>query len=220
MKLNRSLALVAILACSTALNAVAQGRVATVDVKRIFDGYWRTKQAAANLKEQAADMDKERKGFVDDYNKARGDYQKLLDSANDSLITGEERDKRKASAEKKLLEIRELEQTVQQYDRQATSTMQEKNRRMRDNILRDIREVVNSKARAANYGLVIDTAAEGASGTPVIIYSSGENDLTEAVLTQLNSTAPAELPKTEPAKDAKDGKEPKENKDAKEPKGK
>ncbi len=176
---------------------LAQSRVATVDVKRLFDGYWRTKQAAANLKEQAADMDKERKGFVDDYTKARQDYQKLLDSTADTVISAEERDKRKAAAEKKLLEIRELEQTVQQYDRQATSTMQEKNRRMRDNILRDIREVVNSKAKAGGYALVLDTAAEGINNTPVVMYSSGDSDLTDAVLTQLQSTAPADLPKAD-----------------------
>jgi len=197
MKLIRTLLLTALFSASLALPCFAQSRVATVDVKRLFDGYWRTQQAAANLKEQAADMDKERKGFVDDYTKARQDYQKLLDSATDTLISAEERDKRKAAAEKKLLEIKELEQTVQQYDRQATSTMQEKNRRMRDNILRDIREVVNSKAKAGGYALVVDTAAESVNNTPVVLYSAGDSDLTDAVLTQLNSTAPPDLPKTD-----------------------
>ena len=208
MKLIRTLLLTALLSASFALPCLAQSRVATVDVKRLFDGYWRTKQAAANLKEQAADMDKERKGFVDDYTKARQDYQKLLDSATDTLISAEERDKRKAAAEKKLLEIKELEQTVQQYDRQATSTMQEKNRRMRDNILRDIREVVNSKAKAGGYALVVDTAAESVNNTPVVLYSAGDSDLTDAVLTQLNSTAPPDLPKTD-AKPAEPQAEPK-----------
>ncbi len=197
MKFIRILLLTALCSATFALPCLAQSRVATVDVKRLFDGYWRTKQAAANLKEQAADMDKERKGFVDDYTKARQDYQKLLDSTADTVISAEERDKRKAAAEKKLLEIRELEQTVQQYDRQATSTMQEKNRRMRDNILRDIREVVNSKAKAGGYALVLDTAAEGINNTPVVMYSSGDSDLTDAVLTQLQSTAPADLPKAD-----------------------
>jgi outer membrane protein len=208
MKLIRTFLLTALCSAAFALPCVAQTRVATVDVKRLFDGYWRTKQADANLKEQGADMDKERKGFADDYTKARQDYQKLLDSASDTLISAEERDRRKAAAEKKLLEIRELEQTVQQYDRQANSTMQEKKRRMRDNILRDIREVVNSKAKAGGFSLVLDTAAESLNNSPVVLYSSGDNDLTDAVLTQLNSTAPADLPKTD-AKPAENKPEPK-----------
>ena len=142
-------------------------------------------------------MDKERKGFVDDYTKVRQEYQKLLDSSADSSISSEERDKRRAAAEKKLLELRELEQTVQQYDRQATTTLQEKKRRMRDKILQDIRDVVQSKAKAGGYTLVVDTAAETINNTPVVLYTTGENDLTEEVLKQLNSTAPVDLPKAD-----------------------
>lgn len=198
MKLPRTLLLAALLGVAFATPALAQSRVATVDVKRVFDDFWRTKQALANLKEQAAEMDRERKGFVEDFTKARQDYQRLLDAAADPLISSEERDKRKAAAEKKLLELRELETTVQQYDRQATATMQEKNRRMRDNILREIREVVAARARSGGFGLVIDTAAESINNTPIVLYSAGDNDLTDAVLTQLNSTAPAQLPPTEP----------------------
>lgn len=195
MKLTSKL-ITAILFCTLlAGSASAQGRIATIDLRKTFDNYWRTKQAQANLKEQAADMDKERKSLVDDFTKAQEDYKKLINSANDAAISNEERDKRKATAEKKLLEIRELEQTVQQYDRQATTTIGEKQKRMRDNILKEIREVVNGKAKASNFSMVIDTAADSINNTPVLVFSSGENDITDAVLSQLNLTAPADLPK-------------------------
>ena len=211
MKLTSKL-ITAILFCTLlAGSASAQGRVATIDLRKVFDNYWRTKQAQANLKEQAADMDKERKSLVEDFTKAQDDYKKIINSANDAATSKEESDKRKASAEKKLLEIRELEQTVQQYDRQATTTIGEKQKRMRDNILKEIREVVNAKAKASNFGLVVDTAADSVNNTPVILFTSGENDITDAVLSQLNLTAPADLPKTDekpaaPAAPAKNGK--------------
>src|ERR1041385_1389147 len=80
----------------------AQGKIATIDLRKVFDGYWRTKQADAALKDQAGDMEKEHKGFLDDWNKAKADYQKLLESANDQAVSAEERDKRKKNAEKKL----------------------------------------------------------------------------------------------------------------------
>jgi len=38
--------------------------------------------------------------------------------------------------------------------------------------------------------------AESANNTPVVLYSNNENDITEAVLSQLNAGAPAETPKT------------------------
>jgi len=205
MKLTSKL-ITAILFCTLfAASAPAQGRIATIDLRKVFDNYWRTKQAQANLKEQAADMDKERKGLVDDFTKAQEDYKKLIGSANDAAISTEERDKRKTGAEKKLLEIRELEQTVQQYDRQASTTLGEKQKRMRDNILKEIREIVNAKAKTANYALVVDSAADSINNTPVVLFNSGENDITDSVLSQLNLTAPAELPKSDekPAAPAK-----------------
>jgi outer membrane protein len=208
MKLTSKL-ITAILFCTLlAGSASAQGRIATIDLRKVFDNFWRTKQAQANLKEQAADMDKERKSLVDDFTKAQDDYKKIINSANDAAISNEERDKRKASAEKKLLEIRELEQTVQQYDRQATTTIGEKQKRMRENILKEIREVVNAKAKASNFALVVDTAADSINNTPVVLFTSGENDITDSVLSQLNLTTPAELPKTDEkaAPPAKNGK--------------
>ena len=65
---------------------------------------------------------------------------------------------------------------------------------MRDSILAEIQDEVKKKAKAAGYTLVVDTAAETINRTPVMVYTSGENDITEEVLTVLNATAPAALP--------------------------
>jgi len=56
--------------------------------------------------------------------------------------------------------------------------------------------------------MVLDTKTEGATLTPVVLYTSNENDMTEALLNQLNAGAPAEAPQTEEKKDQKkkDGK--------------
>ncbi len=62
---------------------------------------------------------------------------------------------------------------------------------MREKILNEIRELINSKSTAAGYNLVIDTAADSVNNTPIILFKSGQADLTDEVLTQLNSTAPA-----------------------------
>ena len=62
--------------------------------------------------------------------------------------------------------------------------------RMRENILGEIKVAVTAKAKAGGYSLVIDAAAETANATTAVVYSSGENDLTDAVLKQLNAGAP------------------------------
>src|SRR6266571_848513 len=183
--------------------AWGQGRIATIDLHKVFDGYWKTKQADAALKDRAADMEKEHKNMLDDWKKAKEDYQGLLAGANDQAVSSEEREKRKKAAEEKLKYIKDTEDTILQYEKQARNTLDDQRHRMRDNILGEIRTLLNSKAKSGGYSLVIDTAAESANNTPIVLFNSNENDVTEAILSQLNSTAPAESAKPEEKKDEK-----------------
>lgn len=169
----------------------AQNKIATIDLKRVFDGYWKTQQADGSLREKAAEFEKKNKLMVEDYQKATEEYKKVLDSANDAAVSIEEKDKRKKAAEAKLLEINEIEQSIKQFERSARAQISEQQRLMREKILNEIRELINTKAKAADYNLVIDTAAESINTTPVILFKSGQADLTDAILTQLNATAPA-----------------------------
>src|SRR2546426_3086307 len=68
-------------------SAWAQGRLATIDLRKVFDNYWKTKQADAALKDRAADMEKEHKNMLDDWKKAKEDYQALLAGANDQAVS-------------------------------------------------------------------------------------------------------------------------------------
>jgi outer membrane protein len=173
----------------------------TVDLRKVFDSYWKTKQADANLKEEAAGLDKDGKTMLEQFKKAQENYKKLLDSVNDAAVAPEERDKRKKSAEEELVKLKELQGSMEQFDRQARTTLGEKQRRMRDNLLVDIKDVIKTQAKAGNYTYVLDTAAESINNTPMVLYTSGDNDLTDAILTQLNANAPAGALK--PATDAK-----------------
>jgi outer membrane protein len=188
-------------------SAWGQGRIATVDLRKLFDNYWKTKQADVALKDRAADIEKEHKNMLDDWKKAKDEYQALLGEANNQTLSVEEREKRKKSAEDKFKQIKESEDAIMQYERQAKATVEEQKKRMHDSIVEEIRITVNGKAKAANYAMVIDTAAETINATPVVLYSNNENDLTEAVLAQLNAGAPAEASKPADKKaEAKDDK--------------
>jgi Skp family chaperone for outer membrane proteins len=176
--------------------ALAQtGKIGTVDMRKLFDGYWKTKQAEVALNDRKAELDKEDRGFIDDLKKARDEYQKLLDGANDQAISAEERDKRKQAAADKYGQITDSETTITQFERQAQATLAEQSQRMRANILNEIKTAVAAKTKAAGYAMVFDIASETVNQTPIILYSSGENDLTSAVLAQLNAGAPIDLAK-------------------------
>jgi len=186
-----------------AVAAQAQSKVAVVDLKKVFDGYWRTKQADTQLKERAGDLEKARNGMVEDYKKANEDFKKMLDGLNDPAASAEEKDKRKKDAEKKQMEVRELEQSIRTFDENSRKTIVEMQKRMRESVLRDIRGVVEEKAKVAGYQAVLDTAAESINQTPVVVYTSllgGSDDLSDGVLKALNANAPADAVKKDEEK--------------------
>jgi outer membrane protein len=186
-------------------NAFAQSRLATVDLRKVFEGYWKTKKADAQLKERAAEMEKEYKSMVDDWKKGNEEYKTLLSDANNQVLSPEERDKRKNSAEDKLKQLKETKDTIDQYERQARTTLDEQKKRMRDSILVEMKAAISAKAKAAGYTLVVDTTAETPNNTPVVLFSSGENDVTQTILDQLNANAPSDLLKTDEKADEKKG---------------
>jgi outer membrane protein len=172
-------------------------KIGIIDMQRIFENYWKTKQAQAQVDDQTAEFEKRKKGMLDDYQKATGEYKKLSESAQDQAVSSDERDRRKSAAEKKLLEIQQIQQDANLFQRTTDEQLKMQARRMTENILRDIRDLVDAKAKAGGYTLVIDIGAKSAVGTPIVLYTNGQNDMTQEVLSELNSTAPTGLVKSD-----------------------
>jgi Skp family chaperone for outer membrane proteins len=178
-----------------AFTAPAQTRIGIVDYKKAISGYWRTKEATALLKESREEKLKELKGLGDQIKTGEDDYRRLSEEANDPLISAEERDKRKLAAEARLKAISEMKERAREFDRNASGYLNEQAQRMSERIDERIRAVVAAKAKTAGYTLVLDTAALSKDNRPVVVYTNGENDITDSVLQQLNADAPPETAK-------------------------
>jgi Skp family chaperone for outer membrane proteins len=198
MKLLRTTILtVSLLAClsvpapaQTKSSPAQTDKIATVDLRKLFDGYWKTKQVQTVLNDRKAQLDNDDKSMRDDYKKGGDEYQKLLTQANDQALSADQRDKRNQAAADKKKQLLDSKAAIDQFERQAQITLSEQSQRMRDNILSEIKAAVTAQAKVAGYSLVLDTAAETANVTTAVVYSSGENDLTDAVLKRLNAGAP------------------------------
>jgi outer membrane protein len=163
---------------------------------KVFENFYKTKAANATMKDYVAELDKEQQSLVDELKKANEDYKKAVDDSSNQAVSAEERERAKKVAEAKFKEAQEAQQKVEQFNRRADAMVREKRRQVFDKILEEIRTVVNSQAKANSYTLVLDNTAESVRGTPMILYSNGENDLTSPVLAQLNNLAPAEEKKS------------------------
>jgi len=180
-----------LLAVSAFSVAAAEVRIGVVDIRKVFDDYYKTKAANAKLKDRLVDLEKEQKSLLEQYQKSKDEYKRALDDANDQALSLDEREKRKKAAEAKLLDVQTLQQTIDDFNKTARTSLDEQERTLRDKIMGEIKGVVSAKAKAAGFTLVFDTAAETVNRTPVIPYASPENDLTTDVLKELNANAPA-----------------------------
>jgi len=171
--------------------AQAQTRIATIDGKKVTNGYWKTKEALAALKDRREDLLKELKGLSDDIKKGQEDYKKLIEDANDQAVSPEEREKRKKAAEAKLKAISDIKDRATEFDRNASANLNEQAQRMSERIDEKVRAVVSARAKSAGYSLVLDTAARGLENKPLVVYANDDNDLTQAVISQLNDDDPA-----------------------------
>ena len=175
------------------VSAFAETKIATMSLAKAFDGYWKTKQADAALKDRQAELKKSETEMSDSWNKAKEEYQKLSAAASDQAVSADERDKRKKDAEGKLKDMKDIEANAAQFQRQAGAILQEEKSRKTKNLLDEIKLAVAGKAKAGGYTLVLDSDS--------VLFTSGESDITDTVLAQLNAGAPAELSKPEVKKD-------------------
>jgi Skp family chaperone for outer membrane proteins len=177
--------------------AMAQGKIATVDMKKIFDRYWKKKAAEDRLKDQQAGMEKEEKNMKEEFNQLKEEYNTLNNSTGDSNISPEERDKRKKLADDKMKKMKDLDDAFKQYDASAKTRLMEQGQRLKSQIVDEIRNQATAKAKAQGFALVLDTAAVSGDGIPIILFSNNENDITDAVLVELNRGAQTDPSKAE-----------------------
>jgi outer membrane protein len=189
MKNLRYILLTATLLAGMLVSAGAQTKVATVDMKKLFSGYYKTKIAQSSLENRKAELRKEIKDMTDGLEKAQADYKQLLDQANDQTLSAEERDKRKQAANDKAKEVATSRGAIEQFQRQAESQLADQSQRMSANLVAEIQKAVADKAKAGGYSLVLNAGA-----AEIVVFNAGDNDVTPAVLAQLNAGAPIDLP--------------------------
>jgi outer membrane protein len=190
MRILRLTLLTAVVLVAMAFSAAAQTKVATVDMKKIFNGYYKTKLANTSLESRKTELRKEMKDMSDGLEKAQDDYKQLLDEVNDQAISNDERDKRKLAATSKAKEISTTKTTLEQFQRQAEAQLADESQRMSGNLVTEIQKAVADKAKIGGYSVVLNS-----SFTEAFVYVSPDNDITDSVLAQLNAGAPIDLNK-------------------------
>ena len=155
--------------------AHAQQKIATVKIRELFENYAKARESDAAFKKKMGGVANEAKTKRETFQKGKEELAKFAGNVNDP------------AAQTKLKELKELEQGILQFEGKARQEADEESRKIRGELLADMRKVIDAKAKAGGYALVLNLSAENAVGLPDVPYSSGENDITKDVLTELNA---------------------------------
>ena len=197
MKIPLFLTLAGVLALSIgfATPAKAQLKIGTVDVQKVFNAYYKTKDANDKLKEAEKAYKDELDSRMDSYKKTFDAINKLNDEINKPDLSGAAKDQKSQERDSKINEAKGLEKEIGEFRQTREKQLQDQFRRMRDGIVEEIMRVVNDQVKAQNYDLVLDKSGASANNAVgVVLYSRDSYDFSDPVISKLNANQPTSTP--------------------------
>ncbi|MEI6084887.1 MAG: OmpH family outer membrane protein [Verrucomicrobiota bacterium] len=192
----------ALLLGTTAFAQVQSARIVTIDLNRVFNEYYKTPVASAKLKDQAEQYNKEHEDLMATYRKLVDELSKLREDQDKPEYTAEVREQKKKAVNDKLTETQKGQRDIEEFRTTHRQMLDQQTQRMRQGILKEVRDIIQKESRDAGYSLVFDKSGNTANGEPSIIFSQEALDITEDILKILNKNKPADAPKTEAPKPA------------------
>ncbi len=170
--------------------AAAELKLATVDMAKVFNGYWKSKKAQEVLRQKEVTKEGQLKELQEEQQKLVEQHQKMLRQMEDPTLNAGERERMRRTTQKKADEVRELMASIDQFRRSSITELQKDEGDARKKLLDEIRAVITAAAKERGYNYIVDSAALGPVGNPVVLYSEEANDLTDAIMTRLNASDP------------------------------
>jgi Skp family chaperone for outer membrane proteins len=180
------------LACFLTAGMAAELKIATFNLRKAFDSYYKTIQSSVAIKQEIAEMEKEQSQMVENEKKHESERLTLIEKANDQSLSAEERDKTRRAIPQKEVELEADKESINQFIQMAKTRLDEKERQRVEDIVKEIQGIVDAHAKAAGYNLVLDSSAvsQNLVQTPVLLYTNGQEDMTEVIIKELNAAAP------------------------------
>lgn len=190
--------------CTTfalAAAANAQMKIGTVDLNKIFEGYYKTEQAKATVNTLQNNYNNDRKIKTDDYTKRRDEVVKLRDEANNPALSADIKQQKNMLLQEKGKELLALEREIMEFDKQRRGDIQQQMLRMRNEVVKEITDMVQAIAKQQGFSLVFDRTGQSMAAAPLLVFANEALDFSQVVVDQLNAGRPkgAAAPSAAPA---------------------
>jgi outer membrane protein len=184
---------------ATATAQSSNAKIGTVDMKTVFESYYKTKDAEAKINESRNAAKKELEDRMDLYKKTLEDLKKLDEEINKPELSKEAKEQKLRLRTDKAAEAQNQDREIREFGQTREKQLQEQSVRMRAGIVEEINNVVKEKVKSEGYDLVFDKSGPSLNGVPIVLYSRDSYDFTASVITALNkSKGTAEAPAATP----------------------
>ncbi len=199
--MNRSALTAILLLASSALSTAADLKIAVIDMKKAFEDYHKTQEAAETYKGNYNKAAGEMRERQEAYKKLTTEIQQLDKATRDSILTPEQRQKKAVELNEKLKEGRALELEMQEFAERRIGQLKQEDMKIRQTLYEEISKVVHDHSLKGGFDLVFDKTGVSLSTVPVLLYSKegSVSDVTAEVIVELNKNAPP--PGTAPQKE-------------------
>ncbi|NKB24514.1 MAG: hypothetical protein GKR87_09110 [Kiritimatiellae bacterium] len=183
-------ACIAILMATITTSYALDANIAVVDLDRIFTDYEKTKSADQNLQEKADEFNKDRKELIQAYGGLEETLNQMREDARNPAYNEETKEKRRDEAEEKLIELRDFEKKIREFDRSRKKELQSQSERIRNRIVKEIKSTIHDYAKTQNFSLVIDSSGQSLNAVSIMLYVEKDLDITDIILEKLNKSEP------------------------------
>ena len=157
-----------------------QLKLGTVDMKKVFENYYKTKDAEQRINEARNTAKKELEDRMDTYKKLTEEVKKLNDDiAAARAEQGGEGSSAASSATRRSTSCKNMEREIREFQASRRSSSQEQTVRMRGGIVDEINKVVKDRVKAEQFDLVLDRSGQSLNGVPIVLYARDSYDFTD-----------------------------------------
>lgn len=172
------------------LAAAAPQRLATVNLEKVYKGYWRTAQEDKKIAAARESVVKRLETLRKDQEELAAQLNRMNAMINRPGLGQVAKARHTEEFNKKRAELEQLVKTMQAYTASSEKKLGEMQREAFGKIRDEIKTVISAQAKQKGFAFVVDSKA--------LLFAAADADITTPVLAQLNVNDPG---KTAPPKD-------------------
>lgn len=178
--------------------------MATVNMERVFDTYYKTTRADKSLKEQEKAYEEHAKSLAKEIDDSRRKREEMQEKALNVALSQSVRENCREEAKKHEEDYKEKRAELRKFMETKRGELQKDYMEKRKAIVKEITDYIEKHAREKDFDFVFDASGFTSNMIPVVIYAAPSTDITDTIVAELNRGHEDELKAAEAAEDAED----------------